>query len=455
MFRLSLITTNGLDQARNELNSVLTASLRCAFEKLASGGATEDDLAEIVQQDGDGSSLPALYILLDALRRRGWLCAQVVDSGGIVIATYIYSHGDALSYRPCPKPDCCVTLSRFAYCKAEEGVLTLGTPFVGGVMRLETRETAELIHAIARPVTVNEAQIALSCLGGSDVATELIALLSHVRAIDCRSHGPAMESEALRQWEFHDLLFHSCTRFGRVGCRSGGTHRFRGELPPTPALKPIPWPKCIDLPKAEATDTPSSSFREVADMRRSLRAHGKKGLCLKALGEFLRRVGEVHGIRPAAPELGRYYDTSWRSYPSGGACYELELYLTVSNVVGLPLGLYYYNPAENCLHLVATEGSLLNKVIDRVSVSGVRPHVLFTITARFQRVAWKYEAIAYSLILKNVGVLYSYMYLIATDLGLAPCALGGGDSTAFLALTGLDRFVEAPVGEFILGRRDE
>jgi thiazoline dehydrogenase / protease len=36
-------------------------------------------------------------------------------------------------------------------------------------------------------------------------------------------------------------------------------------------------------------------------------------------------------------------------------------------------------------------------------------------------------------------------------MGLAPCALGSGDSSTFARATGLDPIVESSVGEFMLG----
>jgi hypothetical protein len=38
-------------------------------------------------------------------------------------------------------------------------------------------------------------------------------------------------------------------------------------------------------------------------------------------------------------------------------------------------------------------------------------------------------------------------------MGLAPCALGTGDSATFSAATGIDPLVESSVGEFMLGTR--
>ena len=77
--------------------------------------------------------------------------------------------------------------------------------------------------------------------------------------------------------------------------------------------------------------------------------------------------------------------------------------------------------------------------------------VLLILAARFPRVAWKYESIAYALTLKHVGVLYQTMYLAATAMGLAPCAIGGGDADLFARAAGTDYYAETSVGEFLLG----
>ena len=42
------------------------------------------------------------------------------------------------------------------------------------------------------------------------------------------------------------------------------------------------------------------------------------------------------------------------------------------------------------------------------------------------------------------------LYLVATALGLAPCANGTGDSALFEALTGLSPFEETAIAEFAL-----
>ena len=60
-------------------------------------------------------------------------------------------------------------------------------------------------------------------------------------------------------------------------------------------------------------------------------------------------------------------------------------------------------------------------------------------------------SIAYALTLKHVGVVFQTMYLAATAMGLAPCAVGCGDADLFARAAGTDYCAETSVGEFLLG----
>jgi hypothetical protein len=79
------------------------------------------------------------------------------------------------------------------------------------------------------------------------------------------------------------------------------------------------------------------------------------------------------------------------------------------------------------------------------------PAVLFLITAVFGRTCWKYRGMAYQAILMETGALYQTMYLVATMLGLAPCAIGAFPERATAELLGADSRDEAQVGMFALG----
>ena len=79
------------------------------------------------------------------------------------------------------------------------------------------------------------------------------------------------------------------------------------------------------------------------------------------------------------------------------------------------------------------------------------PHVLIVLTCRLPRFAWKYQSMAYRVVLLNAGVAMQTMYLVATDVGLAGCANGSGNSRLFAEITGLDPLEETSIGEFALG----
>jgi SagB-type dehydrogenase family enzyme len=152
-------------------------------------------------------------------------------------------------------------------------------------------------------------------------------------------------------------------------------------------------------------------------------------------------------------ELGEY---SNRPYPAGGGLYELELYPVINTSEGIDSGLYHYNPLAHQLCQLSERTKDVEALLkDAWYASGQQdmPQVLIVITARFQRLSWKYESIAYSLILKHVGVLLQTMYLVSTAMNLAPCALGSGNADLFAKATGTDYYAESSVGEFLLGSK--
>jgi SagB-type dehydrogenase family enzyme len=195
------------------------------------------------------------------------------------------------------------------------------------------------------------------------------------------------------------------------------------------------------------------SFTQVLEERRSLRKYGEQPITAEQLGEFLYRTARVRGV-PETTQEG--YERGGRPYPSGGGCCELELYVAVNVCEGLSAGLYYYCSERHQLHKMAGRTreveELLQEAYHAIGGDGM-PQVLIILAARFQRVAWKYSSIAYALVLKHVGVLYQTMYLVATAMGLAPCALGGGNSDIFAVAACTDYNAETSVGEFLLGSR--
>jgi len=202
-------------------------------------------------------------------------------------------------------------------------------------------------------------------------------------------------------------------------------------------------------------------FARVHEARRSVREYGERPLTVRQIGEFLYRVGRVADYwedELHAPRGSVRLASAARPYAAGGGLYELDLYVLVQRCADLDRGLYCYDPERHALHEKAAARADLEALLaDASTATGIPPgelQVLVIVAARFQRVAWKYASIAYSIVLKDVGVLYDTMYLVATAMGLAPCAVGCGNADLFARAAGLDYYAQTSVGEFLLGSRD-
>jgi SagB-type dehydrogenase family enzyme len=313
---------------------------------------------------------------------------------------------------------------------------------------------AAVIGALGRPRLPSDIAAAVPEL--PQVTTSgLLDLLWAAGMLDRHASGDATPGEQTRElehWGFTDLLFHRRSRWGAHVLPTGGTFPLRGRSPAFPVVKPPMDGEIVDLPRPDvdgfaSTDRP---FAQVLEQRRSIRTYGDEPLSIAQLGDFLYRVGRVRRI-----EDGEHlpYAISSRPYPSGGACYPLELYPVVSRCAGLPRGVYHYEPVGHHLTRVAQwNDSVAALVADARLGEGHGPvQVLLVVTARFRRTMWKYQGMAYATILKDVGVLYQTMYLVATAMELGPCALGCGNTEMFSNVVGLDPYEEGSVGEFLLG----
>lgn len=139
---------------------------------------------------------------------------------------------------------------------------------------------------------------------------------------------------------------------------------------------------------------------------------------------------------------------AYRTAPSAGALYPLNVYLVVREVAGLAPGLYYYHPARAALILVRADPDLLGKIA-KVSGSpsylqqGTPALVLFTTT--FARSAYKYKERAYRYLGVDTGHAAYNLALCAAALGWRAPLLARFDDQAITALTGRDVGEEAPM----------
>ena len=338
-------------------------------------------------------------------------------------------------------------LDRFACIRRDGGAWLLESPLAGARFRFDR------LAALDAPIV----RRALAAAGFLETR-QLPAGAGEARGTEAEPGPDAARRDALAQWEFHDLLFHTHSRGGWHRDPIGAGFSFIGEIDPLPAVRPR-WPGArIPLARAPAGE---ESFAAVLERRRSERYYDEAHpITRDDLGALLDRAARVRAsavldVRNAAGRTAPF-ELTRRPYPNGGASYELEIYPAVDRCDGLEPGLYHYDAAGHALVRLSGRTRDVDQFFADANVASANqaePQIVLVIAARFARVTWKYKSICYATILRNTGVLYQTLYLAATELGLSPCGLGSGDAALFARVTGLDPTVEGSVGDVILGGR--
>jgi len=164
--------------------------------------------------------------------------------------------------------------------------------------------------------------------------------------------------------------------------------------------------------------SPDSEFLRVLMARRTHREFSRERVDLSAISTLLFCTWGVTGTIDGGV-LGRL---PAKTSPSGGARHPGEVYLLALNVVGLPSGLYHYDPRRHALDTIrrgATPSHARRYCAGQSYVGSAA--ALFLMTAVIPRSMWKYRfARAYRVVLLDAGHLCQTFCLTATWLGLAP-----------------------------------
>jgi SagB-type dehydrogenase family enzyme len=354
-----------------------------------------------------------------------------------------------------------LVLSRFAYMRRRANEMVLESPRAGALFRICDPRIAAALALLATPQQIKQFRRQEDFPG-----LELLALLVDCQILfktgtDNNGLRPVEGDDALVLWDFHDLLFHARSTEGRHANPLGGAYPYADAIAPRPAVRPS-WPgKKIDLREVSAAPVEAlSPAAKLLHERHSIRDFdNQRPITLAELARFLDSTARVqselkmpldHG-GGGGPELSY----TVRPYPSGGASYELEVYLAVDTCEGLSRGFYHYDAGVHALVPIETRGNQLDALLKSAEFAmgvSAAPQILITIAARFGRVSWKYSSLAYALILKDVGVLMQTFYVMAADMSLGGCAIGTTNIELFAKMTGLQFHVEGPVGQFALGR---
>jgi putative peptide maturation dehydrogenase len=165
---------------------------------------------------------------------------------------------------------------------------------------------------------------------------------------------------------------------------------------------------------------------------------GEAAVAATDLATMLHRVWGAVGTLELAPGAIAVKKNS----PAGGGLHAVEAYVLIQRAEGLAPGLYHYLALEHALEPLRTltpeeAADLAHRFVAGQNWFANVP-VMVVMTARFDRLFWKYRrhAKAWRVVHLDVGHLSQTMYLSAADLGLG----------AFVTAAINDRLIEVELG---------
>jgi SagB-type dehydrogenase family enzyme len=233
------------------------------------------------------------------------------------------------------------------------------------------------------------------------------------------------------------VLYHQWSKPGVIDVL--GSVADWGQQPPL--YKEYPDAATIALP--EPAFEGGLSTEEAILARRSTRDYSGAPIQLDDLSRLLYLTSGLTGER-----WGRRYRTA----PSSGALYPIEIYPVVHNVEGLASGIYHYGYRGHRLELLRA-GDFRSQVVQQGLMQeylGQCSAVLF-LTMIQQRMRYKYKDRTYRYGLLEAGHLGQNLYLAATSTGLGACAIGAFMDDDINAMLGLDGIEEAAVYMLAVG----
>jgi SagB-type dehydrogenase family enzyme len=214
------------------------------------------------------------------------------------------------------------------------------------------------------------------------------------------------------------------------------------------AVKRHPLAKTIPLPPARF---PAVSLEQAVTRRKSTRSFAPgRPLELEGVGTILHAAyGVTHQLDPAAP-AGR--SPAFRTVPSGGGLYPLDLYVAALDVAGLPPGLYHFDPLRHLLERLQSRdlrSELARAAVheDVIATAGA----VVVVSAMFWRSRFKYGQRGYRFALLEAGHVIQNLLLTATALDLGAVPIGGFYDRHLDDLLGVDGVNESAIYSAVLG----
>jgi SagB-type dehydrogenase family enzyme len=190
----------------------------------------------------------------------------------------------------------------------------------------------------------------------------------------------------------------------------------------------------IELPKP-ALDS-DYSLEKALSKRRSIRKYTDKPVTLEEVSQLLWAAYGITYTREGLPDFVR---GGFKTAPSAGARYPLEIYLVAGDVEGLLPGIYWYVPEGHVIHRLSdgdVRASLQAACLSQ-KFAGEAP-VSIVWSAVYERCTEKYgERGRERYVCMDLGHSAQNVYLQCGSLGLGTCAIGAFTDESLQELIGM------------------
>lgn len=212
------------------------------------------------------------------------------------------------------------------------------------------------------------------------------------------------------------------------------------------AEQPGNGPVVLDPEKITSLPAPDRSghiaLETLLDQRRSVREYATEPLSLQEIGQVL---WAAQGISDSPHDF--------RTAPSAGALYPLEIYLVAGDVEGLAAGVYKYIPAQHALAEVTTgdvRAALYAAALNQEPVR--KAPATLVIAAVYARITDQYGERGRMYVHMEAGHAGQNIYLQAEALHLGTVAIGAFQDQGVSKALNLTR-QEEPLYIYPLGRK--
>jgi SagB-type dehydrogenase family enzyme len=170
---------------------------------------------------------------------------------------------------------------------------------------------------------------------------------------------------------------------------------------------------------AEPVSLPAPSYAGPVSVETAL----KQRRSHRAYADLPVTLGDVSQLLWAAQ--GITHENGYRTAPSAGALYPLEVYLVAGNVTGLPKGVYKYRPRTHALEGV-TGGDLRSRLASAaIGQNWVKAgSIVLVFAAVYERTTVKYGHRGIPYVHMEVGHAAQNVYLQAVSLELGTAFIG-------------------------------